>query len=255
MTSQEIGAWALSWFRDLVVFFALGLFVIWLIPKPLNRWAEKVRQAPFKSFGAGIAVLVVGYIGIVIVFALILALGIFLYVIKFNDLGGIVIGLGLPATAISFGVLNVFVAFISKLVVAFLFGKLLLERFYKKGLAHNIWPLLLGLVVYLLIRAIPWLGWAFGSVVTLVGLGGIWLGLFPPKVQEKADVDPTAESAPETEIKETELVAEDAVAQVSEGATPIQPAEPLENSESSQPDVEVQAESEPYADPDPQSGD
>jgi len=210
MTSQEIGAWFLYWLRDLATFLALGLLVIWLIPRPFNRWSEIARRSPLKSFGAGIVVIIIGYVGFAILFALVLALGIFLYVIQFNDLGGAVLGFGLPATAVAFGALNVFVAFISKLVVAFLFGKILFERWYPKALAHNIWPLLLGLIVYLLIRAIPWLGWAVGVIVTLVGLGAIWLDLSHPKavVENSPAVEEQAAEEPQPDDLETIPVVE-----------------------------------------------
>jgi hypothetical protein len=262
MTSQEISAWVMYWLRDLAVFLALGLLVIWIIPRPLNRWSENVRRAPLKSFGLGIFVLIVGYIGIFIMFALVLALGLFLYAIKFSGLGGIMIGVGLPATAVVFGALSVFVAFISKIVVAFLFGKLLFERFYTKALAHNIWPLLLGLVIYLLIRAIPWLGWAFGSVVTLVGLGAIWMGLTRSKVLAGAEAEATLERSPAVEENELASSPAEAAQEDMAVAPPDQPVEPLESVVPEAPvipdslDAEVQAAaSDEQFDPDPQSGD
>ncbi len=262
MTSQEIGAWFLYWLRDLATFLALGLLVIWLIPRPFNRWSEIARRSPFKSFGAGIVVIIVGYVGFAIVFALVLALGIFLYVIKFGDLGGAVLGFGLPATAVAFGALNVFVAFISKLVVAFLFGKILFERWYPKALAHNIWPLLLGLIVYLLIRAIPWLGWAVGSVVTLVGLGAIWIGLSRLKAPVEAPSDVAAGKSPAAESGNLEPLPDDPLATE---VTTDQPTLPIEMSEMVEPDTVIAVESlatgEPASvvdesmDNDPQSGD
>lgn len=249
MTSQEVGAWLLYWFRDLATFIALGLLVIWLIPRPLNRWAEAARRSPIKSFGIGIVVIIVGYVGFVILFALVLALGIFLYMIRFNDLGGAIIGLGLPATATAFGALNVFVAFISKLVVAFLFGKLLFERWYPKALAHNIWPLLLGVTVYLLIRAIPWLGWAVGSVATLVGLGAIWLGLSRKATHEVTSVEGTAEPPAVVETGSPEPLP-DPLAGVEDAAE--QPAPPMNAPENDESENLVAAEAEVV---DPQSGD
>jgi hypothetical protein len=222
MVSQEVGAWILNWLRDLVTFAILGLLVIWIIPKPLNRWSENVRRHPLKSLAAGVFVLIVGYIGIVILFGLILALGIFFYAIQFGDLGGTLLGVGLPATGVAFSALNVFVAFISKLVVAFAFGKIVLEHIFPKALKHNIWPLLLGVIIYLLIRAIPWLGWAIGSVVTLIGLGGIWLGLKWSKTFESETAASSSEPLPTPEAESDQP---QPAAPPEQAEEPVQPTE------------------------------
>ncbi len=203
---QAVGGWAIDWGRSFFTFLIFGLLAIWLIPKPLGRWSENVRRAPLKSFGVGILVLIAGYAGILILFALAVALVIFLYMLTFNNLGWLLLSLGLPAIGLSFGILSLFVAFVSKIVVMFFLGKILLERAAPKALAHNIWPLLVGIVVFLLIRAIPWLGWVIGSLATLVGLGAIWLGLVRSKVKvspgkEPAE-QPVVEAAPEAPTPE-----------------------------------------------------
>ena len=54
-----------------------------------------------------------------------------------------------------------------------------------------IWPLVLGLLLYTFLRAIPLgFGYLVGVVVTLVGIGAIWLlirdcGLFRKSVKEE----------------------------------------------------------------------
>jgi hypothetical protein len=195
---NSVSAWASIWLRSFLTFLVLGLLAIWIIPKPLNRWSEVVRRSPLKSLGSGILVVILGYVGIVLVFVLTLAFGIFLIVIKLNDLGSAILTLGLPAIGLLFGALNFIVAFLSKLVVIFFLGKILLESASPKALKHNFWPLLLGLVIYLLVRAIPWLGWAVGVIVTLVGLGAIWLGLSQPKAAVEMAVPPASENAVES---------------------------------------------------------
>lgn len=176
-----VGAWFLEFGISLITFLILGVLALWLIPKPFDRWAETVRQAPFKSFGLGILALFSGYAAILILFILLLAIGIFLYAINFGNLGAIVLGLGLPGTGLIFGALNLLVAYASKLVVALLLGKIIFERLAPKAIGRNFWPLLVGLILYLLVRSIPWLGWAVGVGVTLLGLGAIWLGSLRPR--------------------------------------------------------------------------
>jgi hypothetical protein len=66
----------------------------------------------------------------------------------------------------------------------------------------------LGLTIYLLVRAIPWLGWAVGVVVTLVGLGAIWLGLSRSKEAVEMKATPAPEAAVENAQAE-EVIAEE----------------------------------------------
>jgi hypothetical protein len=172
-----VGAWALNFLRNFIIFLIIGVLALWLIPRAFDSWSENVRKSPFKSFGLGIVSLFAGYAGILVLFFLVLAVGIAFYVGSFGNLGWIVLSIGLPAVGLTFGILNLFVAYVSKLVVALLVGKAIFESLAPKANAHKIFPLLLGLVIYLLVRAVPFLGWAVGVVVTLIGLGAIWIGL------------------------------------------------------------------------------
>lgn len=235
-----LGSWALSWLTSLVTFLILGALALWLLPKPFNRWADNVGRAPFKAFGAGILVIIVGYPAIFILLLLVIFIAAFLYLITFNGLGGMILGFGLPAVGLVFGILNLFVAYISKLVVAFFLGKIILTRVTPKAKPHRFWMLLLGVVIYLLVRAIPWLGWAVSVVVTLVGLGAILLGLG----QQKA--------APET--------AEEIVPEHSEevvGITETMDSNPSEPENNQQDQIEEEQTTVPAADVDsePQAGD
>ena len=63
------------------------------------------------------------------------------------------------------------------MVIAFLLGLWIV-----KGLAPNATPasknilaLVLGSILYVVLRAIPVLGWLIGLAATLAGLGAIWL--------------------------------------------------------------------------------
>jgi len=172
-----VGAWVLNFLRSFIIFLIIGGLALWLIPRAFDNWSENVRKSPFKSFGLGIVSLFAGYAGVLVLFFLVLAVGVAFYVGSFGNLGWIVLSIGLPAVGLTFGILNLFVAYVSKLVVALLVGKAIFDSLAPKANAHKIFPLLLGLVIYLLVRAIPFLGWAVGVVVTLVGLGAIWIGL------------------------------------------------------------------------------
>ena len=88
-------------------------------------------------------------------------------------------GLGYPALILACSLFALTVAYGSKLVVADLGGTLILQRLAPRGLegGGRILPLLLGLVLYVILRSIPILGWAIEVIVTVLGLGAIWVAL------------------------------------------------------------------------------
>ena len=63
----------------------------------------------------------------------------------------------------------------SKLVVSFLVGRWLVGKIAPQAAGSKVWPLLVGVVLYVFLSAIPFLGWLIGLVVTLVGMGAMWL--------------------------------------------------------------------------------
>ena len=52
---------------------------------------------------------------------------------------------------------------------------MILERIREPRGTGRVWPLMLGVVLFTIVRAIPILGWFIGLMVTLLGLGALWL--------------------------------------------------------------------------------
>ncbi len=171
----RLGNWAWARLRELLTLLIFGLLAIWLFPKQLNRSVDRLRTSPGKSTGVGLVVVIVGYISVILLALVVIGLFIFFLFIQFNGLGWVVFNVGLSVWGLILAIFNLFVSYISKLIVAFLIGKFILDSILPKAKKHNIWPLLLGVLLYVLIRSIPWLGWVFGVAATLMGLGAIWL--------------------------------------------------------------------------------
>jgi hypothetical protein len=65
-------------------------------------------------------------------------------------------------------------------------GRMLLERIRESPGEGRVWPLVLGVVIYTLVRAIPILGWFIGLIVTLLGLGALWLMIWEARRRRAA---------------------------------------------------------------------
>lgn len=161
----------------MVQYLIVGVLAAWIVPTRFYRWSDRLRHRPVASGLYGFVGFITGFTGVIILFVLFLIIGIGLATITLNGLAVATWGLGFSSTWLAFSVFLLFVSFISNVIVSYLGGLLILERLAPRAAQHWIWPLLLGLVLYILLRAIPFLGLAIGFLVTIFGLGAAILGL------------------------------------------------------------------------------
>lgn len=173
----NIGRWLFARLRELATLLVLGGLTLWLIPTYLFRWVDRARSEPLPSAGWGFISIIVGYVGAFMIALSIVALAIFLGVITLGGLARSVLGAGFSTLGLFFTIFSLFVSYGSKLIIAYLAGRMVLEKVSPQNAGHKAWPLLLGVFIYVLIRSIPFVGWLVGVVVTLMGIGAIWLVL------------------------------------------------------------------------------
>ncbi len=175
--AATVGNWFLERLRLLVQYLIVGALAAWLAPARFHRWTHHLRTRPIASGLYGFVGFVTGFAGTIILIALVAAVGIGLAVLTLRGLSVAAWSLGLSSTWLAFSVFMLFLLFISKIIVSYLGGLLILERLAPRAAQIWIWPLLLGLVIYVLLRAVPFLGLAIGFLVTIFGLGAAILAL------------------------------------------------------------------------------
>jgi hypothetical protein len=111
----------------------------------------------------------------ILVAVLILVLGIGLGRLDLWDLAFAVWGVGFTGLGLVSSLSVLFVSFGTKVIVAFLVGQLILDRISPRAASYRIWPLVLGLLIYVLLASIPYLGWVIAVLSTAIGLGAAWL--------------------------------------------------------------------------------
>lgn len=156
-----------------------GLFLrIW--PATMERAQQEVYRRPLNSAGWGCLITLIFFIGVPLAFMLVLLVAIIGGVFTFGQLFNDIMGLGSAVlTLISTSFLTIF-SLVTKVVVGYLGGRMILKQLAPK-MTPGYWTefagLALGVFLYEVVRAIPVLGWFFGIVVILVGLGAIYLAL------------------------------------------------------------------------------
>ncbi len=167
--------WILDRIRDLITLLLLGGLALWLVPDLFNQIVDKARSQPAPATGWGLVTVIAGFLGAAVIAALILAIGIFFGVITLGGLAGTIFSVGFSGLAIAFAVFLLLIQYGSKVVIAFLGGRWILEKLTPQYAESKALPLALGVVLYVALRAIPFFGWLLAVFVTLLGLGAMWL--------------------------------------------------------------------------------
>jgi hypothetical protein len=160
--------------RDFVTLVLLGALTLWLLPIVLKGISKKAAEKPMKSAGIGLLSMVVVYIGGAMLFGLLIFLSIFLGIISLDGLGAAVFFFGFTSLTWVISTFTILAAFISKLVVAYWLGSLILSNTLEDSKYKPAVSLLIGITIVVLVSAIPFVGGLVGLIVTLIGLGAMW---------------------------------------------------------------------------------
>jgi len=167
--------WLLTALLSFLKFLIVGGLILWAFPRQFQGWVEKVQKEPLASAGYGTVVLINGYLMPVLALFLLIGLLLGLLYLSLPSLAWMLFwaGLGLLMTLTTLFLAAT--AFLSKAIVAFLAGMFILSQIAPGALRYRLIPLLLGLLLYVPLASIPYVGFFIGLVVTLLGLGAIWL--------------------------------------------------------------------------------
>jgi uncharacterized membrane protein len=183
-----IPAWLSSGLNTYVTLLVFGLLAIWIIPRWIDNAAIQLKKEPFRSAGYGLigVVLSINMIGVVLLLAVIIGVvGFFLGVILIWALAWSVWALGFSSLAIATTIFGLFVFFISKIIVAYLIGSIILGKISVKLSRYKILNLLIGILIYVLLISIPYIGWVIGVLVTALGIGSGFLAYLQYKKNKK----------------------------------------------------------------------
>jgi hypothetical protein len=176
--SAAIPEWLSARLNDLLILLLVGGLVIWLRPVLIGRPVEWLRREPLPAAGFGLlgVILALNAVAIAILLAVVLLFGgIWLGVVTLWALAIVLWGIGYPALILALALLALTVLYGTKVIVADLVGSLILQRLSPRAMEYRILPLLLGLVLYVVLRCIPILGWVIEGIVTILGLGATWV--------------------------------------------------------------------------------
>lgn len=169
--------WMLERLREFVTLFVFGLLALWLMPVLFAQMGEHTISETTLAGVWGALVVIVGYGGAIFVTILLITLVVAFATATLAGLATSVFALGFSSLALAFTIFSMLAVYGSKLVVFYPLMQLTLEKMIPGWNRYRIVPLSLGALLFVLVRSIPWLGPLFAVVVTLIGLGAIWMTL------------------------------------------------------------------------------
>jgi hypothetical protein len=173
--ASSILKWFWNIFRNMITLLLLGGLCVWQIPAMYKRTVEIAKQQPAPATGYGALVWLGGYFGAFAIGFLILFVGLLFSVLTLGGISSAVFGLGFSSLALVFTAFSLLVSYGSKLVISYLVGEWVLGKIAPQAKNPAVWAMVIGVVLYVILRAIPVLGWLIGVVVTFMGLGAMWL--------------------------------------------------------------------------------
>lgn len=184
--------WILGMVRNFVTLLIMGVLILWLIPDWLKEVVRHWKEKPVQSLGWGAAALLAFFVAVPTLFMVMILLDV---IVGLATLGGLIFPItGIimvleGALVVGFSIISIY---ITKVAFGYLIGWLILKRTAPGVLdkALGIVPLLIGLAIFAVVRSIPLVGGLFSFLVTIFGLGAIWLlawvRIYKPKEKASA---------------------------------------------------------------------
>lgn len=161
--------------RDLISLLIAGALVLWLIPAIMQKSADQAKAKLLPSAGYGIATILLGYAVALLAALIVILVSILLSIVSLDGLGSSVLGLGLSGLIFALTAFTLLISYGSKLIVAFITGEWIMNKIAPNAAPQKVWALGVGILIYVILRAIPVLGWLIGLAATIIGVGAMWL--------------------------------------------------------------------------------
>jgi len=198
LVSSETGNGFKVWHMvsTIITLLLAGALMVFVFGNPFTRTVTVAENRTLASAGVGLLVLFLALPVFLIAAGLIILVGLLVSFISLGGLSTTVFGLGLGTLGLAGTVLIVLISIVSKLIFSYLVGLLVLRAFKNPQLSE-FWqkalPLVIGVVIFALLSAVPYVGGLFKLAAIIIGLGAIWFWIFPGKSAQQVPPEIPAE--------------------------------------------------------------
>jgi cytoskeletal protein CcmA (bactofilin family) len=165
---------------EFIALVIVGGLLLWLWPSLMQRASTEVQEKALPNTGRGCLITLIFPIALVIAMIILIIVALLFGFITFGQLTGDILRIGSVTLALLAVVFAFIFSTVTKAIVAFLGGRLVLTRVVKQikpGWWLDFASLILGALIYEILRIIPFVGLIVSVIVILVGLGAIYVAL------------------------------------------------------------------------------
>ena len=173
--AARAGIWFAGQLRRLVTLLLVGAAMMWLVPDWTRKIAGIVQARPLPSLGWGVVAIAAFTLAMLVLFIATVLLAVAFGAVTLGGLArrfAVLGGLALGTTGFGFSLAW---AYVTRIVISLLLGQLVFRLLKSTTAGHRWWPILLGVLIFVIITAIPVLGRLATLATVLLGLGAVWL--------------------------------------------------------------------------------
>ena len=160
--------------RRYVSVLVVGVLLLWLLPRLLRRAADTARGRPLLDLGVRVLGFVAVIVGLGLLVLVTVLVAVVLGLLGLGSLAGVGVFAGLLAAGIVVFALVLVMGFVAQAVVGLALGRLLV-RGAGRSFPSSLGALALGVLVVVLVAAIPLVGGWLEALLVLLGLGALLL--------------------------------------------------------------------------------
>ena len=175
LAPYTIGNWLLDQLRSFIALAVAGLLLVWLLPAFLKNAAQQLAVKPLPSLGWGFVIAIMVPVGAVVLLTAATIIAVALGFLTLGNLGGTLIIATVAALFSGLVAFSLAMAYVTKIIVAYWLGHWVLSKLSPGQATSPIVAMLVGLLPLVLLTGIPMVGWLISLVITLMGLGAVWL--------------------------------------------------------------------------------
>jgi cytoskeletal protein CcmA (bactofilin family) len=152
----------------------IGVLLLWLLPAWTRRMADTVQARPLPSLAWGLIALAALAVAVIAILFVTITLAILFGYLTLGGLAALSVGLGLLVNTMLVISGIAFMSYVAQVLIAYVAGRWLVQRVQPAWAERPVVPLVAGLILYIILRAIPVLGTLVGWLVVLLALGALW---------------------------------------------------------------------------------
>ena len=170
-----VGRWFMRQVRRLVTLLLVGAVMMWLLPNWTREVSEVVQRRPLPSLGWGVVAIAAFVLAMLVILIATILLTVVFGVVTLGGLAGRIAVLGVLSMATAAFGFSLTWAYVTKILISMLLGRLIFKLFGSPASEHRWWPMLLGVLIFAILAAVPVLGWLVTLAAVFFGLGAIWI--------------------------------------------------------------------------------